>query len=105
MFKPNPNFHETIPAPTSYKIHLNLIEINQIALTGVSGEIFTNIYWHLKKDSPLADTIMVTMSNDRIGYIGDDASYDGPFRNASVVRGCAEPGIVNGLVKMIADNQ
>ena len=67
--------------------------------------MFTNIYWHLKKDSPLADTIMMTMSNDRIGYIGDDASYDGPFRNASVVRGCAEPGIVNGLVKMIADSQ
>ena len=33
---------------------LNLIEINQIAITGVSGEIFTKIYWHLKKASPLS---------------------------------------------------
>jgi hypothetical protein len=105
MFRANPNFHETIPYPKSLDIHLNLIEINQIAITGVSGEVFTKIYWHLKKDSPLADTIMVTMSNDRIGYIGDDASYDGPFRNASVVRGCAENGIVNGLVEMIDKNQ
>ena len=105
MFQPNPNFHERIPYPSSMKIHLNLIEINQIAITGVSGEVFTNIYWHLKKESPLADTMMVTMSNDRIGYIGDDASYDGPFRNPSVVRGCAENGIVNGLVKMIEANQ
>jgi hypothetical protein len=105
MFQPNPNFHETIPYPQSMKIHLNLIEINQIAITGVSGEVFTNIYWHLKKDSPLANTIMVTMSNDRIGYIGDDAAYDGPFRGASVVRGCAENGIVNGLVTMIHENQ
>jgi hypothetical protein len=104
MFKPNPNFHDTIPYPTSMKIHLNLIEINQIAITGVSGEVFTNIYLHLKKDSPLSNTIMVTMSNDRIGYIGDDASYDGAFRNASVVRGCAENGIVNGLVQMISAN-
>jgi hypothetical protein len=86
------------------KNHLNLIEINQIAITGVSGEVFTNIYLHLKKDSPLSNTIMVTMSNDRIGYIGDDASYDGAFRNASVVRGCAENGIVNGLVQMISAN-
>ena len=49
--------------------------------------------------------MMITMANDRIGYIGDDASYDGPFRNASVVRGCAENGIVNGLVEMIGANQ
>ena len=105
MFKPNPNFHDSIPYPKSLDIHLNLIEINQIAITGVSGEVFTKIYQHLKKDSPLADTLMVTMSNDRIGYIGDDASYDGPFRNASVVRGCAENGIVNGLVEMIGANQ
>jgi len=104
VFHANPSFHETIPYPSSMKIHLNLIEINRIAITGVSGEIFTRIYWHLKKDSPLADTILVTMSNDRIGYIGDDAAYDGPLRNASVVRGCAENGIVSGLVKMIGDN-
>lgn len=104
-FPANPNFKENIPYPASMKIHLNLIELNQVAITGVSGEVFTNIYWHLKKDSPLSDTFMVTMSNDRIGYIGDDASYDGPFRNASVVRGCAENGIVNGLVGMIGANQ
>jgi hypothetical protein len=105
MFPPNPDFHEKIDYPKSMKIHLNLIEINQIGVTGVSGEVFTKIYWHLKKESPLADTIMVTMSNDRIGYIGDDASYDGPFRNASVVRGCAENGIVSGLVDLMKKYQ
>jgi neutral ceramidase len=105
MFQPNPTFHEVVEYPKSMKIHLNLIQINQIAITGVSGEVFTKIYWHLKKDSPLADTIMVTMSNDRIGYIGDDASYDGPFLNPSVVRGCAENGIVNGLVGLINQHE
>ena len=103
MFQKNTDFHDVIAYPSSMKIHLNLIEINQIAITGVSGEVFTRIYWHLRKESPLSDTIMVTMSNDRIGYIGDDASYDGPFQNPSVVRGCAEDGIVNGLVKMIGE--
>lgn len=104
-FAPNPDFKEVFEKPASYRIYLNLIQINQIALAGVSGEIFTNIYWHLKKDSPLADTILVTMSNGRIGYIGDDASYDGPFGNPSVVRGCAETGIVNGLVDMMSRSQ
>jgi neutral ceramidase len=101
----NPNFKENIPWPASMNIHLNLIQIKQIAITGVSGEVYTRIYWHLKKDSPLADTIMVTMSNDRIGYIGDDAAYDGPISNPAVLRGCAENGIVNGLVDLMNQNK
>jgi hypothetical protein len=100
----NPNFNENIPSPATMDIHLNLIQINRIAITGVSGEVYTRIYWHLKKDSPLADMFMVTMSNDRIGYIGDDAAYDGPIGNAAVVRGCAESGIVNGLVNLMSQN-
>ena len=85
---------------TAMDLHLQLIRINQIAITGVSGEVFTNIYWHLKKDSPFTNTIMVTMANDRIGYIADDADYD-RIRNASLARGCAENAIVDNLVEMM----
>jgi neutral ceramidase len=81
-------------------LHLQLIRINQIAIAGVSGEVFTNIYWHLKKESPFTNTIMVTMANDRIGYIPDEADYD-RIRNASLVRGCAEKAIVDNLVDMM----
>jgi hypothetical protein len=49
--------------------------------------------------------MMVTISNDRIGYIGDDAAYDGPISNPAVVRGCAENGIVNGLVGLMNQNK
>ncbi len=101
----NPDFKENIPWPTTMNIHLNLIQINQIAITGVSGEVYTKIYWHLKKESPLADIMMVTISNDRIGYIGDDAAYDGPINNAAVLRGCAETGIVNGLIDLMNQNK
>jgi len=85
-------------------IHLSLIMLNQIALAGVSGEVVTNIYWHLKKASPLSDTIMVTIANDRIGYIADDAAFDTPIfevNGTPAARGCAENGIVHGLVDMI----
>jgi neutral ceramidase len=101
----NPDFKENIPWPATMNIHLNLIQINQIAITGVSGEVYTKIYLRLKKESPLADMMMVTISNDRIGYIGDDAAYDGPISNPAVVRGCAENGIVNGLVGLMNQNK
>jgi neutral ceramidase len=93
-----------VPEPTkpltAMDLDLQLIRVNQIAVTGVSGEVFTNIYWHLKKDSPFSNTILVTMANDRIGYIPDDADYD-RVRNASLVRGCAETAIVDNLVEMM----
>jgi neutral ceramidase len=85
-------------------LHLGLILINDVALTGVSGEVVTNIYWHLKKASPLSNTIMLTIANDRLGYIADDAAYDTPYfevNGSPLARGCAENAIVNNLVEMI----
>jgi neutral ceramidase len=82
---------------SSMPLHLGLILINQVALTGVSGEVSTNIYLHLKKVSPLTNTIMLTLSNDRAGYIVDDAAYDTPTHESNgtpLARGCAEKGIV-----------
>jgi hypothetical protein len=93
---------------TDLKIHLGLLELNDIAFTSVSGEVVTNIYYHLKKSSPLSNTMMITLANDRVGYIIDDAAYDTPiFERAGspLQRGCAENGIVDGLVEMIKQNQ
>lgn len=86
-------------------IRLGLIMLNQIAITAVSGEVVTRIYWNLRKVSPVTGTIMITMANDRVGYIPDDASYDTPsfeVTGTPLQRGCAESGIVNGLSEMIA---
>jgi neutral ceramidase len=94
--------------PASVPIHLGLIIVNQIAFTAVSGEVVTNIYWHLKKASPLSDTIMITLSNGRVGYIVDDATYDTPIfelGSSPLARGCAENGSVDNLVEMIDENK
>ena len=86
-------------------IRLSLIRLNDLALAGVSGEAFTEIYQHLKKDSPLNDTVMITHANGSSGYIpSDDAfptiSYENTTSHLKAA-GCAEPGIVNGLLEMI----
>jgi neutral ceramidase len=93
-----------VPEPTkpvtAMDLRLQLIRVNQVAVTGVSGEVFTSIYRRLKRESPFTNTIMVTIANDRIGYIPGDADYD-RIRNASLVRGCAENAIVDNLVEMM----
>jgi neutral ceramidase len=61
----------------------------------------------LKKGSPLSKTIMITIANDRIGRIADDAAYDKPIfevNGSPLAPGCAENGIVNGLVEMIKEH-
>ena len=85
-------------------IRLSLLMINHIAITGVSGEVLTMIAQRLKKESPLARTMMVTNCNGYSSYIPDDAAYDEvsyEIVSASVKRGCAENAIVNGLLGMI----
>ena len=99
-----PNAAPAPPPPAAMEIRLGLIMVNQIALTAVSGEVFTKIYSRLKKESPLTNTIMATIANDRIGYIAEDSAIDVVYRRAAIVRGCAEDGIVNGLVDMIGEH-
>jgi len=85
-------------------IRLSLLMINQVAIMGVSGEVLTMIAQRLKKESPLARTMMVTNCNGYSNYIPDDAAYDEvsyEIVSASVKRGCAENAIVNGLLDMI----
>jgi neutral ceramidase len=87
------------------KIRLGLILIDHIALTWVSGEVVTDIYWHLRRESPFSNTIMITLTNDRIGYIVDDAGYHTPTfasRASPLQPGHAESAIVNGLVEMMS---
>ena len=108
VLPPGPSGAGPLEQPPSLPIHLGLIMVNQIAFTAVSGEVVTNIYWHLKKSSPLSDTLMITLSNGRVGYIVDDASYDTPIfelGTSPLARGCAENGIVNNLVEMINENR
>jgi hypothetical protein len=87
-------------------IRLSLLVINDIAITAVSGEVFTNIGLRLKRESPFNHTILITHCNGSSGYLPDDAAYDQisyEILTTRTKRGCAEDAIVNGLVAMMRD--
>jgi hypothetical protein len=85
-------------------IRLTLLMIDRVALAGVSGEVFTDIHRHLKKESPFARTVMVTHANGSSGYIPSDAGFEQISYEITASRlkpGCAENAIVNGFLEMI----
>ena len=100
------------PAPTTVrmvdgdpvKIPLSLLMINDIAVAGVSGEVFTEIGEHLKRDSLFDRTMMVTLLPNGIGYIPTDKAYLLPSEKAVGNRlkpGCAEPAMINAFQDMM----
>lgn len=102
---PRPRANYTWEDADPVNIRLSLIRINDVALTGVSGEVFTRIYMHLRTDSPLNATVMITHANGSSGYIPSDEDFETiSYENTTShlkSAGCAEPGIVKGLVQMI----
>jgi neutral ceramidase len=53
----------------SVSFRLSLLVINDIAMPGVSGEVFTSIGPRLKKESPFDRTIMTAHCNGSSGYV------------------------------------
>jgi hypothetical protein len=88
------------------QIRLGLLRIGNIALTSANAEIYTAIGLKLKAASPLANTLLVTLANgmSNSGYVPDDTSfgaYTFQVLGTRLKPGCAEDGIVNGLVDLI----
>ncbi|HTV56992.1 MAG TPA: neutral/alkaline non-lysosomal ceramidase N-terminal domain-containing protein [Terriglobia bacterium] len=103
---PAPRSHYKFMDTKPENIRLSLLMLNNVALTGVSGEVLTPIFQRLQKESPFAETIMITHANGLSGYIPDDAAYNQVSYEVAVTHfkpGCAEAGIVNGLVALMKD--
>ena len=101
---PTPRTEYTFNDADPVNILLSILKVNNVVLGGVSGEVFTHIYQQLKKDSPFNDTIMVTHANGSSGYIPSDDAFEPISYENTVSRlkpGCAENGIVNGLLEMM----
>ena len=102
---PGPSREYKIEDADPVPIRLSLLTIDDVAFAGVSGEVLTNIWLRLKRESPFTRTIMVTHCNGSSGYLPDDAAYDQvsyEIITTHVKRGCAEDAIVNGFTEMMA---
>jgi neutral ceramidase len=88
-------------------IRIGVLGIGEVALTTADAEIYTRIGERVKKESPLAKTMLVTLANGRApsGYIPDDESYGHQTFQVLASRlkpGCAEDGIVDGLSGLVS---
>jgi hypothetical protein len=91
-------------------LRIGVLGIGDIALTSVNAEIYSLIAQRMKRQSPMTNTLMVTLANGRAGngYVPDDASYShNTFQvlGSRYKPGCAESGIADGLTELIGQYQ
>ena len=87
-------------------IGLGALRIGDIYVGSVDAEVYNGIAQRLKRESPFKHTMMATLTNGmaQTGYIPSDEAFG---RNVFTVLssrlkpGCAEAGIVNGLVDLM----
>jgi len=88
------------------RIRLGVLGIGDTALASVNGEVYSAIGLRAKKQSPLTNTVVVTLANGRAnsGYIPDDASfgtYTFQVLGSRLKPGCAEQGIADGIADLV----
>ncbi len=86
-----------------------MLRIGDGALASVDAEVYSTIGNRLKLESPMANTVVVTLANGMAnsGYIPNDAAfgaYTFQVLGSRLKPGCAEDAIVGGLLKQIEAN-
>jgi hypothetical protein len=87
-------------------IRLGVLGIGNIALTSVDAEVYNLIAQRMKKQSPMTNTVMVTLANGRAnsGYVPNDAAfgaYTFQVLGSRLKPGCAEQGIADRLTDLV----
>jgi len=90
------------------ELRLGLLLIDDIAFGTVNAEVFNLIAQRLKKESPFARTMMVTLTNGiaNSGYIPNDAAFG--YLTFEVLSSRCKPGyaenaIVSGILDLMCD--
>ncbi len=97
------SYQDAEPVP----IHVGALRIGTAAVASSSGELYTLIGQRVKRESPLKDTMLVTLTNANNGangYTPDDASYGHQTFQAlgtRVKQGCAESAIAGGIRELV----
>ena len=101
-------FEGTYKDGNPVELRLGLLLIDDIALGTVNAEVFNLIAQRLKKESPFARTMMVTLTNGMAnsGYIPNDAAFG--YLTFEVLSSRCQPGyaesaIVNGILDLMSN--
>ena len=88
------------------ELQLGLLRLGDVQLGAVNAEIFNPIALRLKQEAPAKRTMLVTLANGMAnsGYVPHDAAFG--YHTFEVLSsrlqpGCAEAGIVNGLLDLM----
>jgi neutral ceramidase len=89
-------------------LQLSLLKIGDVVIGGVDAEIFTLIAQRFKRESPVKNTMMATLTGGSAGsgYVPNDAAfnqYTFEVVSSRLKPGCAESAIVNGLLDLIGE--
>ena len=88
------------------RIRLGVLGIGDTALASVNAEIYSAIGRRAKKQSPMTNTVLVTLANGRAnsGYVPGDAdfgAYTFQVLGSRLKPGCAEQGIADGISELV----
>lgn len=100
----SPGTYEDSDEPV--RIRLGVLGIGDTALASIDAEVYSAIGQRAKRESPLANTVLVTLANGRAnsGYVPDDASfgaYTFQVLGSRLKPGCAEQGIADGVADLV----
>jgi hypothetical protein len=93
----------TIEERPPVAIPLSTIRMNDIAIAAVGGDVGSEIGKKIRADSPVPNTVVVTMLAGNVGYILPEASYAHPghVRESPLKAGCAEHAIPKGIADLL----
>jgi hypothetical protein len=86
-------FEGRIDSAEPVKVVLKLMVLGNVAIFGLNGELFSEIGKKIKDISPVQNTIIITHTAERAGYLPTKEAYDNKtpeFYGSDVKDGCTE---------------
>lgn len=86
--------------PREWMVPIHALRIGDLGITGLPGEVFTEIGLDIKLRSPFAQTMNIGIANDTVGYVAtDQALEEGGYET----RLCRHVRAPRGTAKLWAD--
>ncbi|MFT4081692.1 MAG: hypothetical protein QM638_03825 [Nocardioides sp.] len=86
-------------------VRLTVLRLGEVVLAGVGGEVPTVTGHRIRAASGLRHTLVVSMGNERVGYLADERAFScGTFtaRGTPIQPGHLEAGIPRGVAALLA---